>query len=81
MDSSDTDSDFSSDSFEIDSAESTSSIAAVNSEASIESDSDDNVSLITLYQFEPRTELMDSTSEESAEEDDENDERLLNIDW
>ena len=80
MDSSDTDSDCSSDFFKRDSAESTSSIAAVNSEASIESDSNDDVSLLTPYQFECRTKLLDSTSEESAEGDDKNDERLLNMD-
>ena len=54
----------------------------MNSEASAESDSDDNVSLIMPYQFDPRTELLDNTSEESVEEDNnENDERLLNMDW
>ena len=82
MNSSDTDSDCSSDSLDIDSTESTSSVAAVNSEASTGSNSDDDVSIIMPYQFEPRTELLDSTSEESVEEgDDKNDEGLLNMDW
>ena len=83
MDSSDTDSDCSSDSFDVDSTESTSLVAVVNSEASTESDIDDDVSLIKPYQFKPRAELLDSTSEESVEEDDddENDERFLNMGW
>ena len=81
MDSSNTYSDCSSDFFKINSMELTSSIVAVNSEPSIESDSDDNVSLITPYQFKPSTELLDSSREESAEEDGKNDETLLNMDW
>ena len=61
-----------------------SSVAAINSEASSyseETDSDIDVSSIKPYQFEPSTETLDISSEESSEEDNENDERLTNMDW
>ena len=62
----------------------TSSVGAMNSEASSyseETDSDIDVSSIKPYQFEPSTETLDISSEESSEEDNENDERLTNMDW
>ena len=62
----------------------TSSVEAMNSEASSyseETDSDIDVSSIKPYQFEPSTETLDISSEESSEEDNENDERLTNMDW
>ena len=62
----------------------TSSVAAINSEASSyseETDSDIDVSSIKPYQFEPSTETLNISSEESSEEDNENDERLTNMDW
>ena len=58
----------------------TSSVAAMNSEASSyseETDSDIDVSAIKPYQFKPSTETLDI----SSEEDNENDERLTNMDW
>ena len=62
----------------------TSSVAVINSEVSSyskETDSDIDVSSIKPYQFEPSTETLDISSEESSEEDNENDERLTNMDW
>ena len=62
----------------------TSSVRAMNSEASSyseETGSDIDVSSIKPYQFEPSTETLDISSEESSEEDNENDERLTNMDW
>ena len=60
----------------------TSSVAAINSEASSyseETDSDIDIS-IQQYQFEPSTGTLDISSEESSKEDDGNDERLVNMD-
>ena len=62
----------------------TSSVAAINSEASsysAETDSDIDVSSIKPYQFKPSTETLDISSKEFSEEDNENDERLTNMDW
>ena len=69
------------------SSDSTSSVAAEASSYSTETDrnidSDDDVAPIAPYQFEPmaRTELLDNSSEESSEEDEGNDERLINLTW
>ena len=88
MDSSDNMSDCSSDcsdSTEVNSSDDTGSIAVVNSEVSssdAETDSDNDVSPIEPYQFEPSGGLLDSSSEESSGEGKaENDERLTNTDW
>ena len=69
-------------------SDSTSSVAAEASSYSTETDhtdidSGDDVAPIAPYQFEPmaRTELLDNSSEESSEEDEGNDERLLNLTW
>ena len=70
-------------SIEMDSSD-TSSVAAINTEASScseETDSDINVSFIKLYQYEPSTGTLDVSSEESSGEDDENYERLSNMNW
>ena len=59
-------------------------IAGVTSEASgynTEMESDDDAAPIKTYQFEPRTELFSSYSEESDKDDKESDERLANTDW
>lgn len=75
-----------SDSIDMNSSD-TSSLAVPNSELSSyneETDSDDDVSPIKPYQFEPTTELFDCSSEEPCESEDEaseNDERLTNTDW
>ena len=67
------------------SSDSTSSVAAEASSYSTETDRDidsgDDVAPIAPYQFEPmaRTELLDNSSEESSEEDEGNDERLINL--
>ena len=58
-----------------------SSAAAINSSCSEDSDSDMDVSSIVPYQHEPTTGELDISSEESSGEDDENDERLANMDW
>ena len=58
-----------------------SSAAAITSSCSEDSDSDMNVSSIVPYQHEPTTGELDISSEESSGEDDENDERLANMDW
>ena len=92
MDFSDNVSSYSSDSLDStgmnwsDTSSSTDSIAAVNSEASsynTETESDDDAAPIKPYQFEPSTELLSSSSEESDEDDKdlERDERLANTDW
>ena len=60
----------------------TSSVAAINSEASsysYETDSDIDIS-IQQYQFEPSTGTLDISSKKSSKEDDGNDERLANMD-
>ena len=59
---------------------------AINSEESsygTNSDSEDDVSTIKPYQFEPNVEEMldASSSEELLSEDEGNDERLTNTDW
>ena len=62
----------------------TSSVAAINTEASScneETDSDIDVSFIKPYQYEPSTGTLNISSEESSGEDDENDERLSNMNW
>ena len=62
----------------------TSLVAAINSETSSyseETNSDINVSSIKPYQIKPSTETLDICSEESSEEDNENNERLANMDW
>ena len=90
MESSNYSSDYSSDtsdSVDMYSSDSTSSIAAEASSYSTETDRDidsgDDVAPIAPYQFEPmaRTELLDNSSEESSEEDEGNDERLTNLTW
>ena len=81
MNSSNNTSDYSSDfsdSFEINL--STSSVAAEASSYTTETaDSDDDAAPIAPYQFEPSTELLDNSSEESGEEGEENDERLFDL--
>ena len=65
----------------------TSSVAGFTSEASSysnqgDSESDDDVAPIIPYQFEPSTESLDVSSEESDEEgENDSDERLSNTDW
>ena len=90
MESSNYSSDYSSDtsdSVDMYSSDSTSSVAAEASSYSTETDRDidscDDVAPIAPYQFEPmaRTELLDNSSEESSEEDEGNDERLINLTW
>ena len=90
MESSNYSSDYSSDtsdSVDMYSSDSTSSVAAEASSYSTETDRDidsgDDVAPIAPYQFEPmaRTELLDNSSEESSEEDEGNDERLTNLTW
>ena len=76
-------SDSSDSSIEMDSSD-TSSVAAINIEASScseETDSNIDVSFIKPYQYEPSTGTLDISSEESSGEDDENDERLSNMNW
>ena len=58
-----------------------SSVAAINSSCSEETDSDMDVSSIIPYQHEPTMGKLNISSEESSEEDDENDGRLDNMDW
>ena len=90
MESSNYSSDYSSDtsdSVDMYSSDSTSSVAAEASSYSTETDRDidsgEDVAPIAPYQFEPmaRTELLDNSSEESSEEDEGNDERLINLTW
>ena len=58
----------------------TSSVAAEASSYTTETaDSDDDAAPIAPYQFEPSTELLDNSSEESGEEGEENDERLFDL--
>ena len=76
-------SDSSDSSIEMDSSD-TSSVAVINTEASScskETDSDINISFITLYQYEPSTRTLDVSSEESTGENNENDKRLSNMNW
>ena len=68
--------------------DSTCSVAGITSEASSytsnpgEFESEDDAAPIILYQFEPSTESLDISSEESDEEGENNsDERLSNKDW
>ena len=81
MDSSNNSSDYSRDSIEMNSSDSaTSSVAAEASSYTTETaDSDDDAAPIAPYQFEPSTELLDNSTEESGEEGEENDERLFNL--
>ena len=68
-------------SIEMDSSD-TSSVAAINTEPSScskETDSDIDISFIKPYQYEPSTGILDISSEESSAEDDENNERLSNM--
>ena len=58
-----------------------SSAAAINSSYSEDSDSNMDVSSIVPYQHESTIGELDISSEESSGEDDENDERLANMDW
>ena len=65
-----------------------SSVDAINSNGSgyhdsnTETDSNEDISSLKPYQFEPSTELVDNSSEKSCEEDEaENDERLTNTEW
>ena len=82
MDSSDNNSNYSSDSsdsVEMNSSGSTSSVAVEASSYTTETaDSDDDAAPIVPYQFEPSTESLDNSSEESGEE---NDERLFSLAW
>ena len=74
-------SDSSDSSIEMDSSD-TSSVAAINTEASSCSevtDSDINISFTKLYQYVPSTRTLDVSSEESTGENDENDKRLSNM--
>ena len=62
----------------------TSSVAAINTEASScseETDSDINISFIKLYQYKPSTGTLDISSEELTGENVENDKRLSNMNW
>ena len=82
MDSSNNGSDYSSDfsdSVKRNSSDSTtSSVTAEASGYTTETaDSDDDAVPIAPYQFEPSTELLDNSSEESGKEGEENNERLL----
>ena len=84
MDSSNNSSDYLSDfsdSFEINLSDSaTSSVAAEASSYTMETaDSDNDAAPIAPYQFEPSTELLDNSSEESGEEGEENDGRLFDL--
>ena len=55
---------------------------AIYSDGSAKTDSDEDISSLKPYQFEPSTELVNNSSEESCEEDEaENDERLTNTEW
>ena len=76
-------SDSSDSSIEMDSSD-TSSVAAINTEASScseETDSDINISFIKLYQYKPSTGTLDISSEELTGENVENDKRLSNMKW
>ena len=77
-------SDSSDSTIEMDSSDGSSAIgsaAAINSSCSEDSGSDMDISSIVPYQHEPTTGELDISSEESSGEDDENDERLANMDW
>ena len=70
-------------SIEMDSSD-TSSVAAINTEASScseETESDIDVSFIKPHQYEPSTETLNIFSKESSGEDDENNETLSNMNW
>ena len=76
-------SDSSDSSIEMDSSDK-SSVAVINTETSScseETDSDINISFITLYQYKPSTRTLDVSSEKSTGENDENDKRLSNMNW